>query len=216
MILGESLLSTTALCDATGFAFRDWISVGTPIGLSRTMPLLDKIPYGLKGLYIVGIRDPDGNIRPVYGGKCAAKGEGIRRRIRHEFEFKQNEGSLRSDGCKKLNGPSHVHCALTERGFEFLSYFVTYVVAGSRVRNAGILKMEKEMLGRVDFLANSADNICRRLEVLDGLFPCVEDEYENDDAPVLRSKLKEKDRIIKDLREALAKEKAKTKRARLH
>ena len=88
------------------------------------------------------------------------------------------------------------------------------MVAGARVRNNGILKMEKAMLGRVDFLANSADNGCRRLDVLETLFPTVEEEgdYENIDTETLRRKLKEKDRVIKELRTALALEKAKTER----
>ena len=217
MILAESLTSIESVRTATGFpSFCDWISVGSPIGLYRTMPLLEKIPAGLKGLYIVGILDPAGNVVPIYGGKCSAKGEGIRRRIRHEFEYKQNEG--RGEGeCKKLNGPSHVHCALTKRGFPTLSYSVSYLVAPPRVRSSLILKMEKAMLARVDFLANTVDNGCRRLEVLETIFPLPatdDDEYDNDDAPTLRAKLIAKDRIIEELRAALERERAKTARVR--
>lgn len=210
MILAESLSSISSVNDATGFPFCDWISIGTPIGLYRTMPLLEKIPAGVKGLYIVAIEDLEGNIVPIYGGKCAAKGEGIRRRIRHEFEYKQNEG--RGEGeCKKLNGPSHVHCSLTKRGFQTLSYYVTYV-STPRIRSSVILKMEKTMLKRVDFLANSADNRCRRLEALETIFPF--DDYDNEDVPTLRAKLVMKDRIIHELRKALEHEKAKTSRIR--
>ena len=214
MILAESLTSIESVRTATGFpSFCDWISVGSPVGLYRTMPLLEKIPEGVKGLYIVAIQDPAGNIVPIYGGKCSAKGEGIRRRIRHEFEYKQNEG--RGEGeCKKLNGPSHVHCALARRGFPTPSYFVTYLVAPPRIRSSLILKMEKAMLARVDFLANTVDNGCRRLDVLETIFPSAAEDYDNDDAPTLRAKLVKKDRVIKELLEALEREKAKSVRVR--
>ena len=214
MALAESLISIESVRSATGFPlFCDWISIGTPLGSNRSLPLLEKIPEGVKGLYIIGILDPNGNIVPVYGGKCAAKGEGIRRRIRHEFEYKQNEGRGKGE-CKKLNGPSHVHCALTKRGIHTLSYFVTYLVAPPRIRSSIILKMEKAMLARVDFLANTVDNGCRRLEMLETIFPSAADDYENDDVPTLRAKLVLKDRVIKELRDALEREKAKTTRIR--
>jgi hypothetical protein len=213
MINAETLSSIDAVRTATGFDFCDWVHLGTPVGIRRTLPHIENIPYGIRGIYIVGIKGVDGTVVPIYGGKCAAKGEGIRRRIQHEFDFKQNEGSGREcRGIKKINGPSHVHCSLSNRGIS-TDYFATFVVKRA-TRDAGICLMEKEMLSRVDFLANSKDNKCRRLGVLKTLFPSftaktevVDEETEIAD---LKKTLKEKDILIAELRAALALEKAKT------
>lgn len=204
MINAETLTSIHAVRTATGFGFCDWIHLGTPVGIRRTLPYIEDIPYGVKGIYIVGIRGVDGSVLPIYGGKCAAKGEGIRRRIQHEFDFKQNEGSARA--IKKINGPSYVHCSLIEREIP-TDYYVTFVMKRG-ARDSIICAMEKEMLTRVDFLANSKDNKCRRLGVLKILFPSKSADAAAEIAD-LKKELKEKERIIAALRKALTVEKRK-------
>lgn len=202
MINAETLTSIRAVRTATGFDFCDWIHLGIPVGIRRTLPFIEKIPYGVKGIYIVGIRGINGSVLPIYGGKCAAKGEGIRRRIQQEFDFKQNEGSARA--IKKINGPSHVHCNLSEREIP-TDYYATFVMKRG-ARDSIICAMEKEMLTRVDFLANSKDNNCRRLGVLKILFPSKSAALEIVD---LKKALEEKDRVIVALRMALTLEKRK-------
>jgi hypothetical protein len=160
--INAETLSLEGIRKETGFSFCDLIDVGPAEGSCNSLSQIRSIPSGLNGLYVVWVAIGDQAPIAVYGGKCAADGEGIRHRIRVEFYYKEN--------ARSQQGPFRVNQHLKSRD-QLHSFYVTYVEFGADLgkeeRESFIEDKELEMLTKIDFIANYTDNGPRRLEALD-------------------------------------------------
>ena len=167
-IFGETITSRKELAKITGCEFTNFKSIGRVVDKEgrpakpngfRTLSKNYNIPTGsFNGLYVIAVKI-NGRRVIVYGGSCCAK-SGLHHRINtSEFNYKQNEGGIN----KCLQGPSHVWMtmhAYNAKAKYYVSYcdFPTAKYSMQQVRNK-----EKYMLDKVDFIANTQNNGCRRL-----------------------------------------------------
>jgi hypothetical protein len=160
--INAETLSLEGIRKETGFSFCDLIDVGPAEGECNSLPQISRIPAPMTGVYIVWVAIGDRSPIAVYGGKSAAKSEGIRHRIRVEFNYKEN--------ARTQQGPFRVNQYLKALDQPH-SFYITYAEFGTglekRPREHLVDSRERHMLDKIDFIANDALNGERRLEALD-------------------------------------------------
>ena len=167
-ILSENVRGAEELRTIVGLPFSDLIPLGKATGATRRLDHLDNMPRGKMGIYAIWISAGGAGPVLIYGGKCAATGEGIRHRIRTELNPKQNELSP-SELRKKLQGPSRVFLWLQEIGVS-PDWHISFAELSD---SSAITRHEQAMLMRIDFIANTQFNGVLRLEALEGYFKRV-------------------------------------------
>lgn len=144
----------------TGLPFCEMTPIGVAGGEFNTLSHLSNVPTGKIGIYVICIGF--GDIPPIliYGGKCAAKKEGIRHRLRVHFNFKQNVGGdTRKGGCFLVDEMVKTHSQPHK-------FYVTYAKMPAHMIDLA----EMNMLDKIDFIANDKHNGHRRLDVLHTFF----------------------------------------------
>jgi hypothetical protein len=168
-MLAETL-SFGAIRSLTGFDFCSPIAVGPATGEFNSLTHLKRVPIGKNGIYMVWVSIGGRSPIPIYCGKCAAKGDGIRFRIYKHFN-------------KNLNTDSMSGCFLVDKylkeSSQTSSFYVTYAVFEPEVIDA----KERSMLNRIDFIANDQHNGARRLGALEAFFRAAEPEAAPEPAP---------------------------------
>ena len=99
-ILAETL-SFADIRSRTGFDFCSPIFVGSATGEFNSLSDLKRVPIGKIGVYMVWVAIADRSPIPVYCGKCAAKGDGIKFRIYKHFNKNLNADSV--SGCFEVD-----------------------------------------------------------------------------------------------------------------